>query len=94
MQTCRGSHTHSIVSGPDENGKIIVYNSGTSSIREEEELDGCVGNVPGDNRTSLFRIDVIQIPFEDPVAEKIIDSPTVFADDKTGRIAGLWQGGD
>ncbi|MEL6791232.1 MAG: DUF305 domain-containing protein [Pseudomonadota bacterium] len=94
VQTCRGSHTHSIVSGPDENGKIIVYNSGTSSIREEEELDGCVGNVPGDNRTALFRIDVIEIPVDDPGAAKIIDSPTVFADDKTGRIAGLWQGGD
>ncbi|MEO1150933.1 MAG: DUF305 domain-containing protein [Pseudomonadota bacterium] len=94
VQTCRGSHTHSIVSGPDKDGKIIVYNSGTSSIREEEELEGCIGNVPGDNRTALFRIDVIEIPVDDPGAAKIIDSPTVFADDETGRIAGLWQGGD
>ena len=40
VQTCRGSHTHSVVSGPGEDGKIIVYNSGTSSVRDEEELAG------------------------------------------------------
>jgi uncharacterized protein (DUF305 family) len=94
VQTCRGSHTHSVVSGPDENGKIIVYNSGTASIRDGEELDGCVGAVPGDNRTALFRIDVIEIPVDDPARARIVDSPTVFADDETGEIAGLWQGGD
>ena len=38
VQTCRGSHTHSVVSGPGEDGKIVVYNSGTSSIREREEM--------------------------------------------------------
>ena len=94
VQTCRGSHTHSVVSGPDENGKIIVYNSGTSSIRDGEELEGCVGAVPGDNRTALFRIDVIEIPVNDPSQARIVDSPAVFADDETGEIAGLWQGGD
>ena len=92
VQTCRGSHTHSVVSS-DEN-KIIVYNSGTSSIRDEEELAGCIGNIPGDDRTALFRIDVIEIPVSNPSQSRIVDSPTVFADEKTGRLAGLWQGGD
>ncbi len=94
VQTCRGSHTHTIVSGPGRNGKIIVYNSGTSSIRKEEELEGCVGAIPGDNRTALFSIDVIEIPVDDPSKARIIDSPRVFADQKTGQIAGLWKGGD
>ncbi len=94
VQTCRGSHTHSVVSGPDENGRIIVYNSGTSSVREEEELEGCIGEIPGDNRTALFRIDVIEIPVDDPGKARIIDSPAVFADLETGNLAGLWQGGD
>ena len=94
VQTCRGSHTHSVVSGPGKNGKIIVYNSGTSSVRDDEELKGCYGGVPGDNRTALFRIDVIEIPVADPSKSRIIDSPAVFADPKTGRLAGLWQGGD
>ncbi|MEO1028653.1 MAG: DUF305 domain-containing protein [Pseudomonadota bacterium] len=94
VQTCRGSHTHSIVSGPDADGKLIVYNSGTSSIRDGDELEGCVGAIPGDSRTALFSIDVIEIPVDNPSAAKIIDSPRVFADDETGEIAGLWKGGD
>lgn len=92
VQTCRGSHTHSVVS--QDHTKLIVYNSGTSSIREEEELAGCIGRVPGDERTALFRIDVIEIPLADPSKSRIIDSPTVFADEKTGRLGGLWLGGD
>ena len=48
VQTCRGSHTHSVVSGPTADGKIIVYNSGTASVRDEEELEQCIGNIPGD----------------------------------------------
>ena len=78
----------------EDEEKLIVYNSGTSSIRKGEELDGCVGRIPGDPRTALFRIDVIEIPLADPSKSRIIDSPTVFADEKTGRLAGLWQGGD
>ena len=93
VQTCRGSHTHSVVSGPDEEGIIIVYNSGTSSIRDEEELPGCYDS-PGDNRTALFRIDVIEIPIDNPSQAKIVKSPAVFADEETGVLAGLWRGGD
>lgn len=92
VQTCRGSHTHSVVS--NARGKIIVYNSGTSSVRDEEELTGCIGNIPGDDRTALFRIDIIEVPIAEPSKARIVDSPAVFADPKTGRLAGLWQGGD
>jgi uncharacterized protein (DUF305 family) len=91
VQTCRGSHTHSVVSADDE--KIVVYNSGTAGVRDEEELDGCIGEVPGDERTALFRIDVIEIPVKDPSKSRITSSPAVFADDE-GRLAGLWKGGD
>ena len=94
VQTCRGSHTHSVVSGPDENGIIIVYNSGTSSVRDQEELESCFEAIPGDNRTALFRIDVIEIPVANPSQAKIVKSPTVFADPETGALAGLWRGGD
>lgn len=92
VQTCRGSHTHSVVSADDR--RIVVYNSGTSSIRDERELPGCVGPVAGDDRTALFRVDVIEIPVADPSRARIVSSPTVFADPESGRIAGLWQGGD
>ena len=92
VQTCRGSHTHSVVSADEE--AVIVYNSGTSRVRPEEELAGCVSGLPGDEDTALFSIDVIEIPVDDPGAARIVDSPRVFADDETGRIAGLWTGGD
>ena len=94
VQTCRGSHTHSVVSGPSPDGKILVYNSGTGSVREEEELEQCIEDIPGDDRTALFRIDVIEIPVDDPSQSRIIDSPAVFADPETGVLAGLWRGGD
>jgi len=94
VQTCRGSHTHSVVSGPDEDGKIIVYSSGTSKVRKEEELAGCFDESPGDDRTALFRIDVIEILVDDPGKAHIIGSPAVFTDPETGVMAGLWRGGD
>ena len=94
VQTCRGSHTHSVVSGPSADGKIIIYNSGTSSVRDEEELEQCVGDIPGDERTALFRIDIIEIPISDPSKSRIVSSPAVFADIETGSLAGLWRGGD
>ena len=92
VQTCRGSHTHSVVTTDDE--RIIVYNSGTSRIREEEELEGCIDESPGDYRTALFRIDVIEIPIDDPASARIVHSPAVFADPEDGTLAGLWRGGD
>lgn len=91
VQTCRGSHTHSVVSADDE--KIVVYNSGTAGVRDEEELAGCIGGVTGDERTALFRIDVIEIPIKNPSEARITSSPAVFADE-AGRVAGLWKGGD
>ncbi|NNC48672.1 MAG: DUF305 domain-containing protein [Sphingomonas sp.] len=90
VQTCRGSHTHSVVDNNDE--RIVVYVSGTSFVRDEEELAGCVGDVPGDARTSLFSIDVVEIPLANPAASRITSSPRVFESD--GQIAGLWRGGD
>ena len=94
VQTCRGSHTHSVVAGPTTDGKIIIYNSGTGRVRDEEEMSECIGNIAGDQRTALFRIDVIEIPINNPSKSKIVSSPAVFADPKTGSLAGLWKGGD
>src|SRR5690606_22610965 len=92
VQTCRGSHTHSVVA--EEDGNIIVYVSGTAGVRDEKELAGCIGDIPGDARTALFRIDVVVIPVDDPSKARIVDSPAVFADPEDGNLAGLWRGGD
>jgi hypothetical protein len=95
VQTCRGSHTHTVVAGPDEDNRLIVYNSGTAPVRDEEEMEGCLDIDPyRDERTALFRIDVIEIPIDRPQDARIIHSPAVFADPETGILAGLWERGD
>jgi len=93
VQTCRGSHTHTVVT--EDDNRLIVYNSATSFVRDEEELEGCVNKDPyRDDRTALFRIDVIEIPIDNPQDARIIHSPAVFADEETGVLAGLWERGD
>ncbi len=95
VQTCRGSHTHTVVTDPDDEGNIYVYGSGTSRVRPEEEMDSCTDDSPFENpETALFRIDVIRIPVENPGGAEIVNRPYVFSDPESGVIAGLWEGGD
>ena len=95
VQTCRGSHTHTVVTDPDDEGNIYVYGSGTSSVRPGDELEGCSDESPSeDPNTALFRIDVIQIPLTRPEEARIVGRPYIFRDPGSGAIAGLWKGGD
>jgi uncharacterized protein (DUF305 family) len=95
VQTCRGSHTHTVVTDPDDEGNVYVFGSGTSSVRPGEELAECSGARPDeDPRTALFSIDVIQLPLARPEEARIVSRPRIFADPNTGAIAGLWKGGD
>lgn len=96
VQTCRGSHTHTVVSNPTTvSGNIYVYVSGTSAVRDDEELAGCSNDSPfEDENSALFRIEVIEIPAENPAAARIVNRPFIFADPDNGTLAGLWDGGD
>jgi hypothetical protein len=95
VQTCRGSHTHTLVTDPDDKANLYIYGSGTSTVRSTEELGGCSGLKPEeDPNTSLFSIDVIQVPLAAPETARIVNRPRIFADPTTGAIAGLWPGGD
>ena len=93
VQTCRGSHTHTLVTSPRDKANIYVYAQGTGRVRSSEELAGCTDskNDPG---TALFSIDVIQVPLAAPQNAKIINRPRIFADETTGAINGLWKGGN
>jgi hypothetical protein len=93
IQSCRGSHTHTIVSDPKDKANIYIYNSGTSAVRPGDELPGCVAD-PKDANTALFSIDVIKVPLAEPQKAVIVSKPRIFADPKTGLLGGLWQGGD
>jgi hypothetical protein len=93
VQTCRGSHTHTLVVNPKDSENIYIYGSGTSRVRSGEELTGCTDD-KNDPNTSLFSIDVIQVPLAAPATAKIVNRPRIFADPRTGAVSGLWPGGD
>jgi hypothetical protein len=94
VQTCRGSHTHTLVLDPNDKENVYIYVSGTSFVRQAEELPGCSGEAPDkDPNTALFRIDVIQVPVAAPQNAKVVNSPRVFMDARTGAINSLTNGG-
>ena len=95
IQTCRGSLTHTLVADPKDAANIYVYGQGTSSVRSGDELSGCSAGQPDqDPNTSLYSIDVIQVPVAHPDQAHIVSRPRIFADPNTGAIAGLQKGGD
>ena len=94
VQTCRGSHTHTLVVDPNDKNNVYIYVSGTSFVRQAEELAGCSGEKPDkDPNTALFRIDVIQVPVAAPETAKVVSSPRLFMDARTGALNGLNNGG-
>jgi hypothetical protein len=96
VQTCRGSHTHTLVTDPKDKANLYVYGSGTGTVRSADELGECsAGKDPKeDPNTALFSIDVIKVPLAAPEKAAIVSRPRIFADPATGNIAGLWQGGN
>jgi len=94
VQTCRGSHTHTLLLDPKDPANVYVYVSGTSFVRQPEELAGCSGEAPDkDPNTALFRIEVIKVPLAAPQDAKVVSSPRVFIDPRTGAMNGLNNGG-
>jgi hypothetical protein len=95
VQTCRGSHTHTVVRDLKDPSNLYIYGSGTSGVRSKDELEICSGGNPKeDPNTALYSIDVIQVPLAAPERARIVNRPRIFADLATGAIAGLWPGGD
>ena len=94
VQTCRGSHTHTLVIDPKDKQNVYIYVSGTSFVRPATELAGCSGAPPDkDPNTSLFRIEVIKVPLARPQDASVVATPRVFGDPATGAINALTNGG-
>jgi hypothetical protein len=94
VQTCRGSHTHTLVVDPNDKNNVYIYVSGTSFVRQSEELAGCSGEKPDkDPNTALFRIDVIKVPLAAPQDAKVVSNPRLFMDSRTGVLNALNSGG-
>ncbi len=80
VQTCRGSHTHTLLVDPRDTANVYVYISGSAPVRSPSELSGCVGLTPDQDSTSaLFRIEVIKVPLAHPEHAAIVSSPRIFS---------------
>jgi len=94
VQTCRGSHTHTLVTDPKDKKNVYIYVSGTSFVRSSDEMAGCSGGPPDkDPNTALFRIEVIKVPVAAPQDAKIVSTPRIFGDPATGAISALKDAG-
>ncbi len=81
VQTCRGSHTHTVLADPNDPENVYVYISGSAGVRSPNELPGCVRATPDqDPNSALFRIEVIKVPVANPGAAAIVSSPRIFND--------------
>jgi hypothetical protein len=80
VQTCRGSHTHTLLEDPNDQENVYIYVSGSAPVRPAEELPGCSGApMDEDPNTALFRIEVIRVPLADPEQAVIVSSPRIFS---------------
>jgi len=77
VQTCRGSHTHSVLVDPKDPANVYVYISGSAGVRSPTELAGCARD-PNDPNSALFRIEVIKVPVANPALAAIVSSPRIF----------------
>ncbi len=79
VQTCRGSHTHTVLKHPDDDDNVYIYVSGSAPVRPADELAGCSSAMPWeDPNSALFRIEVIRVPLANPAEAAIASSPRIF----------------
>jgi hypothetical protein len=94
VQTCRGSHTHTVVVDPKDKDDVYIYVAGSSGVRPSAELAGCSGgDAATDPNTALYTIVVIKVPLAHPDQAIVVNSPRIFSDPKTGAIDALVVGG-
>jgi hypothetical protein len=95
VQTCRGSHTHTLLVDPKDKDNVYIYVSGSAPVRSAEELAGCSGKDPNeDPNSAIYTIVIIKVPVAHPELAKVVASPRIFQDPKTGAANGLWNGGN
>jgi hypothetical protein len=107
VQTCRGSHTHTIVPDPQDRGTIYIYVGGSSTVRDSAEVPGCAtGTVAENANTAQYRVDIIRVPLANPEQASVIGYARIFeglqrapgrggvaiSDTATGRMATGPQG--
>jgi hypothetical protein len=81
VQTCRGSHTHTIVPHPTDSDVIYIYVGGSSSVRDSTEVADCSsGTVDENPNTAQYRVDIIRVPLRNPEQSAVIGFARIFED--------------
>ncbi len=80
VQTCRGSHTHTVVTKQGDDANVFIYVSGTAAVRSAEEVPGCQDGGIDDPNTARFRLEVVKVPLRTPEQSAIVSSPRIFQD--------------
>jgi hypothetical protein len=79
VQTCRGSHTHTVVEDPKDRENVYIYVSGSSNLRSPQELAGCTTNKPEEASSALWRIEIIKVPLANPSAAAVVNRANIFS---------------
>jgi len=80
VQTCRGSHTHSVLEDPKDRENVYIYVSGSAGIRSPSELAGCIRDRPDSNPSSaLWRVEIIRVPLANPAAAEVVNRADIFS---------------
>ncbi|MGH9468412.1 MAG: LVIVD repeat-containing protein [Terriglobales bacterium] len=94
VQTCRGSHTNTLVTSPNDPNNVYIYVNGISGVRPAAELAGCNSGGPNDPNSSLYGDYIIQVPLKDPAAAKVVNHARIFASANAKVLEALWKGGN
>jgi len=80
VQTCRGSHTHTLVPDPIDKTVVYVYVSGLARVRSSSEMPSCENGGVDDPNSAQFRLEVIRVPLAHPEQSKIVSTARIFND--------------
>ena len=79
VQTCKGSHTHTVIPSPTDARIVYLYVSGQQAARPATELAGCNnGTDPADPANSLYQLDIIKVPLAHPEQAAVIPGARIF----------------
>jgi len=92
VQTCRGSHTHTLVKGDNPDSHVYIYVQGAAGVRAATELAGCNGGAATTENPSQWRIEIIKVPLAAPQDAAIVNEPRLFKNEETGALNGLLNG--
>lgn len=79
VETCKGSHTHTLIPSKKDKNILYIYVSGSQGVRAENDLKGCKGgDDPADTTNSYYRLDVIKVPLNKPQDAAVVTGARIF----------------